>query len=151
MSWTFSNTCYAVAVAIGRSDWGVRLLSLLSSLLTRGGRKMELTVIAPQLVWEDIFSIYYCQPLILAEAQQTSATNSCPKLIRFCYWFEISWCIWKKYLLIWAQAKRELNYVFLTHPILLSLRNYLNCISHCWCLRYFEPSRKLENSSRVTL
>lgn len=77
--------------AIGKTDWGVRLLYLVSYLQTRGRMKMGLTLIVPQLLRKDTLNtcaktssiLYYCQPLILAKATQNSAIKSFPKLIRF--------------------------------------------------------------------
>lgn len=66
MSWTFPHTPVTLWWKQWQDDWGYRLLSLLFFLLTRGGRKIELTLIVPQLIWKDIFStlllstIYSC-------------------------------------------------------------------------------------------
>lgn len=117
MSWTFSNTPVTLRWEQWQEDWAFRLLSLLSFLLTRGGRRVELTLIVPQLIWKDIFStllpsaIYSCWSYvgfsneILPKTDWTSAS------------LEISGCISKKYINLCL--RRRVNDVFLTCSILL--------------------------------
>lgn len=73
-----SNTSLTLWCEQWQEDWGFRLLSLLFFLLIRGGRKIELTLIAS----DPDSGHYYCQPFSLAEARQASAMKSWPKLIR---------------------------------------------------------------------